>query len=262
MTINIPSFKIPTWLKFSLLIGLGISIVLLMRGGCGQGKLTVAEAVQFKNDIKRLVQDSARLAKERDSTKKAYQDSLDFTNGQLALKNNQLLSTRLSLDSADKRITILINKHQDIQPSKDTTFTKVPNEFVNDCHDCFTELEGGQQKVKLYLSQLDSVKAEAQRKFILQQNRINQLDKQNTQLAGTLQDCIEISKTAEKKLAPHGQLFFSWSVLWVPYTPTMAGMGLMYQSKRKLQIGVRGMFGNYGSGFETEVNMPLSSKRK
>lgn len=258
--------KIPSWLIFAIFIGVGVLIFASIRG-CNQGQQAVAEASQLKQSNIKLVQDTTCLAKERDSTKKSYQDSLDFINGQLALKDNQLLSTRVSLDSADKRITILINKHQDIQPSKDTTFTKVPNEFVSanefvsDCHDCFTELEGGQRKVKLYLSQLDSVKKVASEKEWLQEKRIIQLSQQNTQLAGTLQDCISISQRAEKQLAPHGQFFFSWSVLWMPL-PTMAGMGIMYQSKRRLQIGVRGMFGNYGSGFETEVNMPLSFKKR
>lgn len=262
MTINIPSFKIPTWLKFSLLIGLGISIVLLMRGGCGQGKLTIAEAVQFKNDIKRLVQDSARLAKERDSTKKAYQDSLDFANGQLALRENQLTARIMQLDSADKRITALRAKYQPVQPSKDTSITTVQNSYIENCADCFAELSNGQEKVKQYMAQIDNLNKAYQSKINLQQNRINQLDKQNTQLAGTLQDCIEISKAAEKKLSPHGQLFFSWSVLWVPLLPKMAGVGLMYQNKYRLQVGIRGMFGQYGNGFETEVNMPLSFKRR
>lgn len=262
MTINISSIKIPAWLKFSLLIGLGIGIVLLMRNGCGQGKLTVADGIQLQKDIKKLVQDTLRITKERDSTKKEYQDSLDFINGQLSLKNNQLTSTRYSLDSADQRITILINKHKDIEPSKDTNVTIVPNDFISDCHNCFTELKGGQQKVKLYLSQLDSVKKDAVTKDWLQEKRIIQLSQQNTQLAGTLHDCIDASQRAEKKLAPHGQFYFSWSVLWVPLVPKMAGIGLMYQNKYRLQIGVRGMFGQYGNGIETEVNMPLSLKRK
>lgn len=262
MTINIPSFKIPTWLKYLLLIGLGIGIVLLMRNGCGQGKLTVAEAIQLKKDNKRLVQDSTRLAKERDSLKRIYEDSLDFVNGQWLLAKNQTVATRYQLDSADKRITDLRAKYQAIQPSTDTSVTMVPNEYLSNCADCFAELSNGQEKVKTYMAQIDNLNQSYQSKINLQQNRINQLDKQNTQLAGTLHDCIDASQRAEKKLAPHGQFYFSWSVLWVPLLPKMAGIGLMYQNKYRLQIGVRGMFGQYGNGFETEVNMPLSLKRK
>ena len=261
MTINISSFKMPTWLKYLLLIGLGVGIVLLMRNGCGQGKLTVAEAIQLKKDIKNLVQDTLRITKEKDSLKRIYEDSLDFVNGQWLLAKNQTVATRYQLDSADRRITELRARYQAVQPSTDTSVTVVPNGYINNCVDCFAELSNGQEKVKQYMAQIDNLNQSYQSKINLQQNRINQLDKQNTQLAGTLQDCISISQRAEKQLAPHGQFFFSWSVLWMPL-PTMAGMGIMYQSKRKLQIGVRGMFGNYGSGFETEVNMPLSFKRR
>lgn len=255
------TLKIPSWLIFAVLIGAGILIFAGIRG-CNQGQSAVAESVQWKQENTKLVQDTARLAKERDSTKKEYQDSLDFINGQLSLKKNQLISTRYSLDSADQRITVLINKHKDIEPSKDTNVTTVPNEFVSECHDCFTELKVGQQKVKLYLSQLDSVTQETQFKLSLQQSYINMLNIQNQEAIKALRNCTETSQRAEKKLAPHGQLYFSWSVLWVPLLPKMAGIGLMYQNKYRLQIGVRGVFGQYGNGFETEVNMPLSLKRK
>lgn len=254
------TLKIPSWLIFAIFIGAGILIFSCIRG-CNQGQSAVAEATQLKQNNIKLVQDTARLAKERDSLKRIYQDSLEFVNGQWLLAKDQIVSTKYQLDSADKRITTLKARYQPVEPSKDTSITTVSNEYIENCAGCFAELSNGQEKVKQYMAQIDNLNQSYQSKINLQQNRINQLDKQNTQLAGTLQDCIEISKTAEKKLAPHGQLFFSWSVLWMPL-PTMAGMGVMYQSKRKLQIGVRGMFGNYGSGFETEVNMPLSLKRK
>lgn len=255
------TLKIPSWLIFAVLIGAGILIFACIRG-CNQGQQAIAEGIQWKQENKKLVQDTARLAQERDSTKKEYQDSLDFVNGQLSLRENQLTARVLQLDSADKRITDLRARYQAVIPNKDTSITTVSNEYIANCADCFAELSNGQEKVKTYMAQIDNLNQSYQSKINLQQNRINQLDKQNTQLAGTLHDCIDASQRAEKKLSPHGQLFFSWSVLWVPLLPKMAGIGLMYQNKYRLQVGVRGMFGQYGNGFETEVNMPLSLKRK
>lgn len=252
--------KIPSWLIFAIFIGVGVLIFASIRG-CNQGQQAVAEASQLKQSNIKLVQDTTRLAKERDSTKKAYQDSLDFINGQLALRENQLTARIMQLDSADKRITELRARYQPVIPNKDTSITTVSNDYIANCADCFAELSNGQEKVKQYMAQIDNLNQSYQSKINLQQNRINQLDKQNTQLSGALRDCIEVSKTAENKLAPRGQLFFSWSVLWMPL-PTMAGIGLMYQNKHRLQIGIRGMFGQYGNGVETEVNMPLSLKLK
>ena len=177
------------------------------------------------------------------------------------LAKNQTIATRYQLDSADKRITSLINKYTPIQPNQDTSVTLVPNPYIEECSQCFAELSNGQEKVKTYMAQIDNLNQSYQSKINLQQNRINQLDKQNTQLAGTLHDCIDASQRAEKKLAPHGQLFFSWNVLWLPL-PKMAGIGLLYENKYKVQFGLRGVFGQYGNGVETEVNMPLSLKRK
>lgn len=254
------TLKIPSWLIFTVLIGACILIFACIRG-CNQGQQAVAESIQWKQENTKLVHDTARLAKERDSLKRIYEDSLEFVNGQWLLAKNQTIATRYQLDSADKRITSLINKYTPIQPNQDTSVTLVPNPYIEECSQCFAELSNGQEKVKTYMAQIDNLNQSYQSKINLQQNRINQLDKQNTQLSGALRDCIEVSKTAENKLAPRGQLFFSWSVLWMPL-PTMAGIGLMYQNKHRLQIGIRGMFGQYGNGVETEVNMPLSLKRK
>ncbi|HZI69679.1 MAG TPA: hypothetical protein VFD60_00815 [Nitrososphaeraceae archaeon] len=255
------TLQIKPWLKYATLIALGILLIASIRG-CHQGQASVAAAEKWHRSTDSLNNVTKILKVIIDSTKKSYQDSLDFVNGQLALAKNQLIATKYLLDSADSRITALRGRYRPIQPNADTSITTVPNDYIANCADCFTELSNGQAKVKQYMGQIDDLNKSYQSKINLQQNRINQLDQQNAQLSGTLQDCLEVSKAAEKKLAPHGQLFFSWSVLWVPYIPTMAGVGLMYQNKYKLQIGVRGMFGRYGNGFETEVNMPLSLKRK
>lgn len=254
------SLKLPNWLWGAILIGVCVLIFLLIRG-CNQESVPVAVTDKWKKSTDSLTKVTKDLKQVISDTKKQYQDSLDFVNGKLALTENQLIATKYQLDSADKRVTSLVLRYKPIQPNKDTSITAVPNTYIDDCANCFTELSNGQQKVKLYLSQLDSVKEVTDQKIWLQDKRIIQLSQENIQLAGTLQNCLEVSKSAEKVLAPHGQLYFSWAVLWVPYLPTMAGMGLMYQNKYRLQIGVRGMFGRYGSGFETEVNMPLSLKR-
>jgi hypothetical protein len=251
------TIKIKPWLIYATLIALGVLLFASMRG-CHQGQSAVAASIAFGRANDSLINVTKILRVVIDSTKKGYQDSLDFVNGQLALKNNQLVSTKYSLDSADQRITALIDKHKDIQPNKDTTVTIVPNNFITECHECFTELKGGQEKVKLYISQLDSVKQVTQNKLNLQQNRINQLDQQNIQLSGTLQDCLEISKTAQKKLAPHGMLYFSWNLLWQTYWPHGFGMGLIYRNKYNVEWGGKYYFTNSGSMVETEVNLPLT----
>ena len=253
------TLKIPSWLIFAVLIGAGILIFACIRG-CNQGQQAVAEANQFKQSNIKLVQDTARLAKERDSTKKAYQDSLDFINGQLALRENQLTARIMQLDSADKRITELRARYQPVIPNKDTSITTVSNDYIANCADCFAELSNGQEKVKQYMAQIDNLNQSYQSKINLQQNRINQLDQQNTQLAKTIHDCISISQKSERQLAPHGQLFFSWAVLWHP-SPSEAGLGFTYQNKYRLQWGVKWYYGHYGQMIETEVNMPLSLKR-
>lgn len=250
------TLQIKPWLKYATLIALGILLIASIRG-CHQGQASVAAAEKWHRSTDSLSNVTKILKVVIDSTKKSYQDSLDFVNGQLALRNNQLVSTKYSLDSADQRISVLLNKYQPIQANVDTNVTLVPNPYIEECSQCFAELSNGQQKVKLYLSQLDSVKQVTQNKLNLQQNRINQLDQQNAQLSGTLQDCLEVSKAAEKKLAPHGMLYFSWNLLWQPY-PRAFGAGLIYRNKWNVEWGAKYYFTYWGNMVETEVNLPLT----
>jgi len=225
--------------------------------GCNNSRQALAlnKELQIKNDS--LAAQVIIKKTENLKNKKEYDIQLEVVNGQVEIKDNQLARTETELDAANKRINVLLANHRDIKPSADTSITVVPNAYIEECSGCFNELQNGQQLVKKYRSDMDQLKLSYLNKDKLQTNRINQQEQEKSRLSKTLQDCIEISKKAQSALAPKGQLYFSWGVLWAPL-PKMAGIGLMYQSKRKLQYGAKGYWGVYGTMIETQMNLPLS----
>lgn len=256
MTIQIRS-SIP---YIAALVVMFVLLLLLMKG-CSNSRQAIAENNKLKiaNDslAAEIIQTKVELLK----NKKDYDSQLEVVNGQLELKDNQLVKTGDELDEANKRINILLAKHKDITPSTDTSVTVVPNDFVIDCNGCFTELQNGQKLVQKYKSDVDQLQWAYAKKDIIQSQRISQQEQEKAKLTKTLQDCMEISKAAQRLGEPHGQLYFSWGVQFAPL-PKMAGVGLLYQNKHKLIYGAKGWFGAYGTMVEANMNMPLSFKRK
>lgn len=247
-------------IKYIVLIVLLFLIGLLIKG-CHQNR----QAIAFNKDLK-IANDSlaAEVIKgkvELLENKRDYDIKLEVANGQVELKDNQLTKTGDELEAANKRINILLANHHDISPNPDTSVTTVPNAYIEECSGCFNELQNGQQLVKKYKSDVEQLQWSYTKKDILQSQRIAQQEQEKSNLVKSLQDCMDISKAAQKAGAPHGQLYFSWGVQFAPL-PKMAAIGLLYQNKHKLIYGAKGWFGAYGTMVEANMNMPLSFKRK
>lgn len=254
------SFKIHPAIATIFIAGLIILLFMLIRG-CSNSQQVIAinEKLQIANDslAAEVIHNKTEILKNQ----KEYETQLEVVNGQVELKDNQLARTEDELGAANKRINILLAKHKNILPDSDSSNTYVPNDFITDCNGCFTELANGQKLVHKYKSDIDQLNFEWNKKSILQTNRINQQEQEKANLTKTLKDCMEISKAAQKAGTPKGQLYFSWNVIWSPF-PNAAAVGLLYQNKRKLQYGFRWGYGTFGQFVETEMNLPLSLKRK
>jgi hypothetical protein len=243
-----------------LIAGIIILVFTFIRG-CNNSRQAIAlnKELIIKNDSL-----AAQVIREKIinlENKKEYEIKLEVANGQVEIKENQVARTEADLNAANKRINILLAKHHDISPSDDTSITVVPNEFINDCNGCFTELENGQKLVQQYKIDNDQLKLSLRVKDKLQTDRIGQQEQEKAKLVKSLNDCMTLSKSAQKAAEPHGQLYFSWNVIWSPL-PIGASIGLAYQNKHKLQYGLRGGYGTFGKYVETEMNLPLSLRRK
>lgn len=247
------SIKINPFVVTAILIGIGILIIALVRG-CSNEKKLAASTIDYKGRIDAMAKDSIETSQQLS----AYKDTMEFMDGQLSLSKNKELSLNEDLGKANDRITILLRKHVPIKPSSDTSMTWAPNEFINECSECFHELQNGQQLVKKYKAEKDNQEQICNGKLNVKDNRIGFLEKSNTKLTKDYKSLIDSAGKVERK----GMLYFSYGVLWDAYVPKMGGIGLMYQDKRLRQFGVKGYFGSSKPLIETQVNMPLSFKRK
>jgi len=254
------SIKISPVLIIISIVGVALLIFMLFRG-CGNAKYAFKESNELKTKNDSLIAKTKRDSVEFAANKRDYEVALEVANGQLEIKENQVERINNELDVANIRISLLLAKHKEITPDTDTSHTYVPNEFIVDCNGCFTELSNGQKLVQQYKSDNEQLKLSLRIKEKLQTDRIAQQDQEKSKLGQSLQDSKDISKDAVNASGVKGQLYFSWGVLWSPF-PEMAGVGLMYQTKYKVQYGVKGYWGTHGTMVETQMNLPLSLRRR
>lgn len=145
---------------------------------------------------------------------------------------------------------------------KDTNNVYVPTDFVTDCKHCFTNLE---KETAL----LDTCRILAKRsdsiwlwKVTAFNKQLKKVQDQNNALTATLQDCINIGKATDKKLAPRSKVFMSIAAMWPNrLLPGGLGCGLIYQDKMSRQIGIMYFATNLGPLQTVHLNLPLSFKR-
>jgi hypothetical protein len=248
--------KLPNWLKFTILIGFGILLLAYIRG-CRNNQHNGALVVNYEARINDLIEDSIETAKKLIENDK----QMEVLEGQLSLSNNKLLFLDENLGKANDRITILLKKHVPINPSLDTNVTLVPNIYLDDCADCFTELSNGQKLVIQYKAEKENQFNLLSGKINLKDNRIRDLETANVKLTSNYRSLIDSSKRFQDKLKPHGRLYLSWGVLFAPW-PTAAGAGLMYQNKRNMIYGMKWYYGDKGHMGELNLNFPLSLRFK
>ena len=249
------TLSINKWLIVAVLVGVVILVVALTRG-CQNEKKLASVNIDYEGQISRLKKNAIEDHKQLS----AYKDTMQLLDGQLALSKNKELFLNEDLGKANDRISILLKKHVPIKPSLDSTsFTLVDNTFINECADCFKELGSGQQLVKKYKAEKENQEQICIEKLNVKDNRINHLEKANKEVTSSYMALIDITKDANTR---RRMLYFSYGILWSAYVPKMGGMGLMYQDKRLRQYGVKAYFGAYKPMLETQVNMPLSFKKR
>jgi hypothetical protein len=247
------TLSINKWLILAILVGVVVLAFALIRG-CKNGKRAAALVVNSDSLTNKLKKDNIDLTRQL----AANADTTQFLEGQLSLSHNKEIALNENLDKANARITNLLSKHVPIKPSPDTSITTVPNEYVMDCTDCFSELNNGVQLVRKYKAEKDNQEQIYKGQLNVKDNRINHLEKANKEVTSSYMALIDITKDIGK---PKGKLYLSWGIMWGPL-PRMAGAGAMYQTPRSLILGAKWYYGAAGHMVETTLNFPLSLKFK
>lgn len=249
-------------LKAGIIFGILLLLFLLYRG-CQSSKLRVAE-----NAVLKAAFDSMALKSERDSMAsvqraKDYEDSLHFANSIIDLKENQLDATEQKLIATTQDAFNWKKKYESIRPDMDTSVTMVPNEFVEDAHQCFNQVEEKDRLIKLYVRENHELDSAHQNKEQLQDNRIKQLGQERDAVRLTLNDCLAAAQRQNKLLKPRGKMLLSISALWSDQIlPHGVGGGLIYQDKYNRQYGISVYGTNVGRLTTALLNLPLSFRRK
>lgn len=250
--------KTPNWLKLAILLVIGVIILAAIRG-YHNGKVTLAENTQLKEANKalkeRIINDSIERKDSADSYQQAALAQEIFNSAQ----QDKLSSAWDSIDKANVRINKLLAKYKPISPSVDTNITTVPNEYIEECSQCFTELVSQQQREKNVKAQADIVQQSLNSTINSQQLRIAQMGREQVQANKNLNDCRAINEAYQKKLELRRRLYFSMGVMSIKSIfPNAAGLGLMYQDKRYRIVGFRMYTSEYGSVKALDIHMPLS----
>ena len=246
----------------AILLGF-LMLAFLLFKGCNTNQSMIAENAELKAQISTLVK--RRLADSLQELKnlEIYNDSLAYANAIIDLRDNQLEKSKSDLLVANNRINDLLKRYTPVEPDPDTTATFVPNEYIDDCADCFENLEDQQRRFVLYDKKVDSLKSAYISKEQLQNNRIVQLTAENKQTSLTLNDSLAAAKRQIQTLEPRGKMLLSLSALWAnEILPKGVGGGLIYQDKHNRQYGVTVYGTNFGRLTTAELNLPLSFKKR
>lgn len=241
-----------------MLILLGLLIFALARG-CKKNNSAIQDYNKVKSANDSLISLVNANDVQRDSSKKLFQDSLEFERGQYALLELQKerIEGEMSILSRDNER--LIQKHKD-ERYTDTTATIVPREYLTDCEGCFSNLEKTNSLNNKYQNQMNQIQKSWVEQSSLLNNRIKDLEKSNSIFSDNIRSMANNQKEALDKLKPRGRLYLSWGVLWQGW-PSAAGAGLMYQTPRNMIFGVIGYYGAGKTTIGTTINFPLSLRK-
>jgi hypothetical protein len=251
--------QIPGWLIAILFILLGLLILSLIRGCNNQQGAAIAK-INYEDRIKKLLADSSENA----NNEKQYNIQTEFQAAQLEQINDSVSSLNEDLSRANDRIATLQKKRIQVTPNPDTSATLVPNEFIAQYGDCFTELHKGQQLVMRYKAAKDSQEIIYKELLSTKDQRISFLNNYTTQLSGQYQSLLDSSKRVQHLLEQRRTFYFKLGILSINQTlPNSGGAGLIYQDKMKRLFSIGYYLSPYGSIYQFEGAIPLSLiKRK
>lgn len=238
-----------------------ILFIFLLYRGCQYANHRAAKYSVYEQKIdsllKKQVADSISSRQNADN----FNASLEYSNGVIALKDNQLQATRTDLEAANIRIDALLKKHKPVQPDTNSTVTTVPNEYIEECAECFAELEYHKGKSSRFIKEADSLHAAHLAKESLQQKRIKQLEQEKSDVSETLTDCLTAAKAQSDKLEIRRKMYLTMGAIWA-HMPKAVGIGLAYSDKRGRMFSAKVYGGEWGRMYGTDVIFPLSFRRK
>lgn len=251
------TLKINPWLATAIMAGILIMAFALFRG-CRQSKIQVAATEK----ITHIADSALALLKESrehdDSTKKDYEARNELLEGQIELLANQKAASEDSLDKIVAQNKELITRHH-LADYNDTATIVVPNAYVKDCEECFTNLDKTTKLSLKYKNDINNFDRKLKDQTDLFKNRFKQLESEKDSLYFKMNSLANEGKKETDKIKPQGRLYLSWAIVAGPW-PKMAGAGFMYQTKYNMMYEANWLYGNQGHMVYASMKFPLSIK--
>lgn len=249
---------IPNWLKLVFLIIIGVIIVSLIRGCTNQQRVLDANK-KLIEDNQKLTQKIKSDSSNRLEAENEYKATIQNQSAVIEINENKWISTLIDLNKANDTIDKLLHRYKPIQPNLDTNITTVPNLFINDCNDCFTQLSGQQQRIGVVKDEMNKLKQSLEIKINTQENRINDLGKEKRNLQASLNVSQSLINQYARKIEPRRKVFFTLTAIGANDLFILGGgAGFLYMDKRERIYGANGYGTNKGPLITASISLPLS----
>lgn len=236
-------------IPLSLLTGLVVFCFLYIKQ-CNQNSNQANAMARLETKIKTDSIKSLDNKKRFDSTLHSAKTNIDSI-------STAKQHTEDSLDLANARIDKLLARYKPIKVDNDTGNTYVPNEFINECSDCFTELPLYKNLANKYRKQVHDEDSAHKQQDTVYENRITELSQEKKNVQDNLDSCMKL-KTPTPILEQRAMLLANISVLSISnLVPAAAGVGFTYQDKRGRHYGGRIMGSAQGTMYFLDVGAPF-----
>jgi hypothetical protein len=262
--INICSVKVsfqktPKWRIFLALIVVGVLLIALWKGCQNANKANAAKDARIDSLTSRLkYNDSIGKLNQRE-----YEGVMEYANGIISLRNNQLAASQDSNDKLNDKIASLLKKHKPITPAVDTSVTTVPNEYLEECTTCMDLLDKSRQLARTLRADQDNLTTALKSQISIHENRVKQLGLEVKGLNSVLDNCIETAQKIKDENRPRRRMFLSLGLIGSnDVILNGVGAGLIYMDKKSRLYGGTYFGTNLGPMFTAQMSFPLSLKRK
>lgn len=199
------------------------------------------------------------------ATKAAYQDSLEFVRGQLDLKSNVVEEQTVKVADLEKRIDSLTKRHQVTKTKvkvyeQDTGFVLAPQEYIDECEECFHTLTAYKKENIQLRFERDGYDTLMRLQTGIAERRAEELEGEKLIFNKMYNDCMsarapEKGVTRKLKISAMGQL----NDLFIP---NGGGPGLIYEDKKFNEFGAHVVFTPQGKMYMLHIAKTISLRRK
>lgn len=197
--------------------------------------------------------------------KALYQDSLSFVRGQAELQANAIATHTLRIRDLEANIDDLVKRHnvtkrklKNVESfNSDTGYVLAPNEYVNECEECFGLLNTYKKENQQLRFERDSYDTIMRAQASIQENRVAQLEKEKLAFAKAFSERTLLNAEPTRKLKASAM-----GMLNDLFIPNAGGAGLIYEDKKFNEYGAHVLISSRGNIYLFHVAKTISFKRK